>query len=569
MPPFFPRLNVLALSATVALSFACAAQAQNGLSGAYLAARHASAQNDFSAAAEYFGRAVARDPSNPALLENALLAFTGLGDFDKAVPVARRMQSGGIDSQIAHMILLADQLYRGAFDKALEDIDAGLSIGPLVDGLIVAWSHFSSGEMTEALEAFDAAAADTGLDAFGLYHKALALAAVGDFESADAIFSGETGQPLHLTRRGILTHVEILSQLEKNPDAIALIDDIFGPELEPGIANLRARLDAGEALPFDSVRTAQDGAAEVFYTVAGALNGEASDGYTLIYSRIAEYLRPDHVDAMLLTASLLEAQGQYELATDAYRRVPADDPAYYAAELGRAEALEDSGKVEAAVEVLTQLSKSHANVPIVHVTLGDTYRRLKQFDDASKSYDRALSLFGTPEADQWVVYYARGITHEREDRWDLAEADFRQALALQPNQPQVLNYLGYSFVEMGTNYDEALDMIERAVAARPDDGYITDSLGWVMFRLGRYEEAVPYMERAAELEPVDPIVNDHLGDALWAVGRQLEAQFQWRRALSFKPEEDEAARIRRKLEVGLDAVLAEEGAEPLTVAHDN
>ena len=158
--------------------------------------------------------------------------------------------------------------------------------------------------------------------------------------------------------------------------------------------------------------------------------------------------------------------------------------------------------------------------------------------------------------------------------WDRAEADFRTALELNPGQPQVLNYLGYSLVEKQIKLDEALEMIEQAVAASPDSGYIVDSLGWVLYRLGRYDEAVGHMERAVELMPVDPVVNDHLGDVYWAVGRAREAQFQWMRALSFvDPEEVDGEadpdRMRRKLEVGLDVVLAEEGADPLKVADDD
>ena len=163
----------------------------------------------------------------------------------------------------------------------------------------------------------------------------------------------------------------------------------------------------------------------------------------------------------------------------------------------------------------------------------------------------------------------RGIAHERLKQWDKAEADLRRALELKPGQPQVLNYLGYSFVELRTNMDEALDMIVRAVKAQPNDGYITDSLGWVLYRMGRYQEAVPHMERAAELVPVDPIINDHLGDVYWAVGRKREARFQWNRALSFDPEEQDAERIRRKLAVGLDKVLEEEGAAPISLANEN
>ncbi|MBB4022691.1 tetratricopeptide (TPR) repeat protein [Confluentimicrobium naphthalenivorans] len=557
------------LAACVALSLVVAApvSAQNGLAGAYLAARHASYFSDYKAAAQYYTQALARDPSNPNLMESALLAFTGLGQVERAVPIARRMVQGGLNSQAAHLVLMADQLKRGAFDAVLEDAEAGRSIGPLVDNLISAWSHFGEGRMSEALAAFDAAAGQAGLAVFGLYHKALALAAVGDFEGAAELFSGDDGRALLVTRRSVLADVEILSQLERNPEAVTLIDDIFGLELDPGLSDLRDRLIAGETLPFTTIRNAQDGAAEVFFTVAGALNGEANDTFTLLYSRIAEYLRPDHVDAMLLTASLLEAQEQFDLATAAYLQVPNDDPAFYAAELGRAETLEESGRTEAAIEVLTQLSKSHSGVVLVHVSLGDMLSRLKRYGEAVVAYDQAAALFGEPEPSQWVVYYARGIALEREKRWPEAEADFRKALELQPDQPRVLNYLGYSYVEMGTNLDEALSMIERAVEGRPDDGYITDSLGWVLYRLGRYQEAVAPMERAAELLPIDPIVNDHLGDVLWAVGRRLEAEFQWKRALSFDPEETDAQRIRHKLDVGLDKVREEEGLAPISVAN--
>jgi len=222
-----------------------------------------------------------------------------------------------------------------------------------------------------------------------------------------------------------------------------------------------------------------------------------------------------------------------------------------------------------AIEVLRKLAETHGELPIVHSNLGDTLRRLERWEEAANAYDAAIERFATEQSGQWVIYYMRAITHERQGNWDLAEPDFRKALELNPGQPNVLNYLGYSFVEMKINLDEALAMIEQAAAARPDSGHIVDSLGWVLYRLGRYEEAVVHMERAVELMPVDPIINDHLGDVYWAVGRTTEAHFQWHRALSFEPEDEDASRIRRKLEVGLDQVLEEEGAAPLRVAGED
>ncbi|WP_116085096.1 tetratricopeptide repeat protein [Tropicimonas sp. IMCC34011] len=561
------RLRSVLVAAALGLSaLPISAQEDRGLAGAYLAARHASAFSDFEAAATYYTRALTRDPGNAELIENAMLAYVGLGQVDRAVPLARKLQDSGTDSQISSMILLTEQLGDEDYEGALAAIADGATVGPLVDGLVTAWADIGTGDTDAALPAFDEAASTTGLQSFGLYHKALALAVIGDFEAAQTILSGESGSPLRLTRRGAMAQAQILSQLGRNADAIELIDSGFGDDLDPGLAELRSRLDSGDTVPFTLIGDAKDGLAEVFYTVAGALNGEATDSYTLLYTRIAEFLRPDHVDAILLSAALLEAQDRHALATAAYDRVPRDDPAFHAAEIGRAAALSAQGKTDAAIEVLEQLSEARGDQPPVWVTLGDSLRSEERYAEAVEAYDRAIELFGEPEPAHWIVYYARAISYERIDDFASAEPDFRMALELNPGQPQVLNYLGYSYIEKNENLDEAMDMIEEAVAARPEDGYITDSLGWGLFRLGRYDEAVGHMERAAALTPVDPIINDHLGDVYWAVGREIEAQFQWHRALSFDPDPDEAERIRRKLEVGLDEVLEEEGADPLDMA---
>jgi len=274
-----------------------------------------------------------------------------------------------------------------------------------------------------------------------------------------------------------------------------------------------------------------------------------------------------------MSAELLETLERYELATEVYKSVPRDHPSFTAAEMGRAESLRRAEKTDAAIEVLEQLRVSHPELPLVHVSAGDLYRQNERYEDAIAAYDQAISLYDSRGTEQWFVHYARAISYERLGIWEQAETDFRKALELNPDHPQVLNYLGYSLVEKQIKLDEALSMIERAVERQPDSGYIVDSLGWVLYRLGNYDEAIVHMERAAELMPVDPVVNDHLGDVLWAVGRHTEAEFQWKRALSFvdedKPSPDiDPDRIRRKLEVGLDVVLEEEGAPPLEVADD-
>jgi Flp pilus assembly protein TadD len=551
-----PRLVALALLPLGAMP------AVADLAGPYLAARQAARSYDFREATGYFSQAVAQDPTNQRLIEGAVLASIGAGRVAAALPYARRLASFGNRAQPTLIVLAADQLERRAYDDLLADINAGRSIGPLIDGLMRAWAELGAGRMSEAQAAFDRLGASQGMSQFGLYHKALALASVGDLEGAAGILGGQDGG-MRQTRRGVIAHAQILSQLDRHAEALGVLDAVFGADADPEITGLRDRIAAGQAVPFDVIRDAADGQAEVFFTIATVLQGEASDDQTLLYSRIAEFLRPDHDEATLLSASLLSALGQGRLAIEAYGRVTEASPAYVEAQSGRAQALYALGEHDEAIGVLQALAAAHPAHQGVHMTLGDLLRRQERYVEAAASYSRALDLIGPPEQRHWSVFYARAIAYERAKDWDRAEPDFRKALELNPGQPQVLNYLGYSFLELNRNLDEAMAMIEQAVAARPDDGYIIDSLAWGHFLLGRFDEAVEPMERASLLMPVDPIVTDHLGDVYWAVGRKLEAAFQWRRALSFEPEPEAATRIRRKLEVGLDAVLVEEGATPL------
>lgn len=537
--------------------------------GAYLAARQAENNHDFSAAAKYLRQAVSRDPTNTTLLQREILALVGEGRVEDAAPIARRLKTLESGNQVANIILLAEAVKKRGFDAAMAQLDDDGNIGPLVDGLVRAWVKVGQGHMKDALAQFDSVSKKQGLAGFAAYHKAMALVTAGDLEAAEKTLSRTEISP---TRRGIIAHVEVLSQLERNDDAIALLDAVFGAELDAGLAHIRDQLEAGKKLPITVVRDAYDGVSEVFYGVAAALTQDNNDAFALAYVRVAEYLRPDDEDAILLSAQLLENLGRYELAEKAFARIDPDSPSYQSAVLGRAEALRMAGRADEGIALLEELARTYPDQTAVHEALGDALRRQERYEEAAKAYDRAIALFTADAPEHWATYYTAGIANERIKNWKKAEKYFRKALELQPDQPLVLNYLGYSYVEMGEHLDEALQMIKTAVKKRPRDGYITDSLGWAYFKLGRYEDAVKPMERAVELLPTDTIVNDHLGDVYWAVGRKREARFQWSRALSFyvpgETTDADPDRIRRKLEVGLDAVLEEEGAPPLSKAHD-
>jgi tetratricopeptide (TPR) repeat protein len=440
-------------------------------------------------------------------------------------------------------------------------IEAGLGGGPLIDDLVLGWIHLGEGDMRRATETFEAVAADDGLAGIALLHLALARAAVGDFEGADAILSGAAFGPIPVTERSLKAHAEILVQLDRRDDALALLARFTTAVPDPALVELQARIAALDAVPpYGFITTPQEGLAEVFYTIARALGGEGgSTTLPLLYTRAAHGIDPGHTEALLYAARILSDSRQFDLAADAFDEVPPDDPQFVEAQLARADAYLEDDRGEEAVATLRALAETHGTLATVQASLGDALRRTEQCEEAIPVYTAALDLVDPTQERYWVLFFTRGICHEMTGDYIASEADFRQALVLNPEQPQVLNNLGYSLVEQRRNLDEALGMIERAVELQPDSGYITDSLGWVFYRLGRYEEAVAPMERAIELLPNDPIINDHLGDVYWMVGREREARFQWERALSFEPTEEDAERIRRKLEIGLDGVLEEEG----------
>lgn len=551
------KLAALGLSVSLMLSSTATCFAD---AGSYLATRQAIMGRDYQEQALYVTKALASDPRNAVLLETLIAAKISLGDFDDLYGYATILKDIEPQNQIAAMVLFTKYTEDSKWDSLLAALDAGEGVSSIVDGLTRAWCHVGKGEMSEALELFDTFSnLSEGFELFGPFNKALAMAMAGDYEGGLALLE-TPGLPQ--TGGSIYAQALMLSQLERNDEARALVANAFGPTTDLRIVTLLDQLDAGERVPFDMITTAQEGIAEVFNSVADVVSGGLDDGYTLLFARIAQTLNPTRAHYALKVASLLDRMDHNDLAAQAYGTIDPNAPAYYMGELGRAEALRRDGKADAELEVLRNLSKSHGAYPDAFKAMGDAMRRDEQYDGAIEAYSTALSKMADGSRAKWPILFARGIAYERSKQWEKAEADFRAALVLEPGQPQVLNYMGYSFLEMNTNLDEAMDMIRAAVTARPNDGYITDSLAWGLYRLGDYESAVAPMEKAVSLLPVDSILNDHLGDVYWAVGREREARFQWNRALSFGPDEKDAERIRRKLQIGLDRVLIEEGLEP-------
>lgn len=539
----------------------------HGTAGAMLAARDAGLRGDFPGALPFLERLHRADPENQPILESLVITQLALGNIAAAVPPAQMLLERMPNNHAASALLLTDAFMRRDYAGAQALIEGAARTHPLLDGLGLAWAELGQGRVGDAFDTFAGFPAEGGLGAFAQYCRALALALVGDAEGAVALIEGPDGVGIGaVNRRGVIAMAQLLGQMERYEDALALLEDVFGPLRAQNLDQMRSAFAEGRSLPFDVITDPADGFAEVAAVLAGALaSGGEGAADALLYARMAAAINPGQAEAWLILAQLLDERELHEMAYDAYGQIPAGSVLHVPALIGQAQTLDSRGDLPGAVARLQALVAENPESIIAHQVLGDYLRRGEDNAAAIAAYTTAIGLVeAAAQMPDWRLLFARAVAFERSGNWPAAEADFRAALVQEPNQPTVLNYLGYSLVERRENLTEALEMIERAVAGEPTSGYIVDSLAWALFRLGRYEEALPHMERAVELMPEDAILNDHLGDVYWAVGRQREAYFQWRRALSFGPHDDlDLDRVRRKIDVGLDRVLVEEGAEPL------
>lgn len=544
----FANRFAFALTALCALP-ATADQPPDLDSGAYLAGRAALADSHFTEGYRLLGRALDADPTQNGLRQTVAVLAAIEGDLTAGGAHAATLQAQDLDTTSTNLVRLADLAQRGEWQALIDTLDDGRRTSPIIDSFSRPWARVGMGQMGAALKGFDQAhgSGSDSQSSFAQQHKALALALAGDLEGAEEIFADPATQT-ESNRLLVLAWAEILSQLDRGDEAITLLEPAAPFDAEAN--SMAERLQAGETLPFTGVETPQDGVALAMLILATAHQMQDNHLEALLHARLAEQLSPDLAEATLMAAESLLALGRPGLAAQAFERIGADAPARAIADMGRARALSADGQTEAALAVLDALVQSRSDDPELWSLIGDLRMRIDRTKEAATAYSHAIEL--TPEGAPalWVLYYARAIALHDLDRWDEARADFRRALALNPNQPHVLNYLGYSMVEKGEDLDEALQMIEQAVALAPDNGAIVDSLAWALFRLGRAEEAVAPMERAATLIATDPILFDHLGDIYWAVGRRDEAIFQWKRALSFDPDPKLAEQIRAKLPNG-------------------
>lgn len=528
------------------------------LLGSYLAANMARGDNDSDSAAAFYRKALALDPTSEVLLEQTFQAEAAEANWDRAVPLARKLVAKDPNHQMAHIVLGLDDFKKGNYAKAEKQFAAandGL-IGELTSALSRAWAALAAGDGDRALKLLKKPNQAEGARFYLDYHAGLIADVAGKPKEAGAAFERSFRQNSRMLRTA-LAYARHAAVVKKPKLAEAILEGLNNrdqDEPHPLLDALSKKIEAGEEVPL-LVQTPQEGMAEVFYGLGELLTNEGGVGMGILYLQMALYLEPDNAFALVSLANAFESARRYDDAIAAYDRVPPGTPLQAEIDIRKAFDLNSLDKVDEAKAILDKLAAQKPESLKPLDALGSIMRVRKRYGEAVEYYTRALDLIKEPSKRHWSLFYSRGTCYERLKDWPPAEADLKKALELYPDQPMVLNYLGYSWIDQNRNLQEGMDLIEKAVALKPDDGYIVDSLGWAHYKLGNFREAVRFLERAVELKPEDPVLNDHLGDALWRVGREREARFQWDQALTLEPEPEDAEKIKAKLADGLPATV--------------
>jgi tetratricopeptide (TPR) repeat protein len=522
------------------------------LLGNYLSGRVARGDHDTSSAADFYSRALAEDPSNELILEQAFLLETAAGNWDRAVELARDLVRHEPAHRIAQFLLGIDSFKQGKYKEADEHFAAARQ-GPIADLTSIlarAWVQQAAGKTDKALATLDTLSDADWAQFYQRYHRALIADLAGRHELARTSFAQAFRKNPSTLRVADAYARHAVNMKNRKLAKQTLRTHIAKSAAHPLSVALLSEIEFGKTPPL-LVTTPTDGLAEVFYGIGDALAGEGGLDMGIIFLQFALDLKPDFPIAHVALAEAYDSAKRYDLELAEFDAIEESSPVWLNVQIQKAFALNALERVDDAKALLEKIIAKNPKDVRPLDALGNILRSHERYAEARDYYTRAIELIDKPSKENWTLYYARGVCSERLKDWPQAEADLKKALELSPEESPVLNYLGYTWVDQNQNLKTAMDYIRKAVKLKPDDGYYVDSLGWAYYRLGNLQSAVEQLERAVELKPDDPVINDHLGDAYWRVGRKLEAEYQWQQSLTLKPDTDLVTTIDKKLKDGL------------------
>jgi tetratricopeptide (TPR) repeat protein len=526
------------------------------LSGSYLASRHASMSGDSSAASQFLGIALKFAPQNKELTSQAVRSLILAGDHEQAVALAREKTALEVKTPAIYLTLFTEEARQGNWELAASHLSQIRAYGLQAVTLPFLQSWVTLAETEKVVPPRSPLNLNHSYyQAFLHYQTALLYDVAGNTKAAASYFDRMLRDLALVPER----FIEVAVQFHLRQGDETRAEEIYTAYMQATADGLRltpetadeAMQRLGQNLDQPWVASPQDGIAEVMLSMANLLHSEMVVREAMIYARLALAIRPDFPDALYTLGEVQEDAQKPEDALTTYSEIPVSHPLYRRAALRRAFLLDETAKTDQAIALLEEMARTMSQPVDVHMTLADILRNQQKYAQAAEQYSHAIDALDKVKPRHWPLFYTRGISYERAGLWDKAEGDFLRALSLEPDQPDVKNYLAYSWLLMGKNFAKATEMLEQASASRPEDGHILDSLAWAYHLSGQADKSVDMIERAVEMMPHDPTVNDHYGDILWKAGRRTEARYQWERALAFKPEPKDRVAIEKKLRSGL------------------
>ena len=544
----------LVLAAAVAAPSAAAVRRPPGddLLRTYVQARAAEAVGDEARAAQLFAGLAAADPADPTIAQRALDGAIAAGNFPLALKVARGLPAKEL-SLDARLLLVADDLRAGRVTLALASLETpgqtpDLSfMGPLVR----AWDQVMRGD-AGAVTTIGLIPANGPLGAFVPEQRALILAALNRSAEAEPFARRAVASAGGRETRVRLELAEAFRAAGDRPRALVMLEG-----QGRGLAVARARIAAGQSIG-RRIDTPVSALAEVLLGLAISLNRQDDQALPIALAQVARYAMPDNNESSIVLGLLLDQAGRSNDALAAFATVPADDFLIAQARDARVRSLLKARRDDDALAIARAAASARDADSVDFVRLGDTYEAMERHGEAADAYLRAVAAMpanGPGSSEAWTAYLLAGSSLEEAGRWPEARAAVEKAMTLAPDQPLLLNFLGYAKLTHGEDIDAAEAMIRKASELRPSDASITDSLGWALYKRGKVSEAIATLEKAAAGDPAQSEIGEHLGDALYTAGRRFEARFAWRAAL-VTAEDKEAARIKAKIEQGLGPATA-------------
>lgn len=527
------------------------------LYGAYLAGRVAHLRQDFENAAEYYKIVIDKDASNKTVNRTIYVILSSLGQIGKATPYALKEIENGHTENIAPLIVAIQKFTEGKYADSRKDMDMikdrihKTVIGPLFK----AWAYAGEKNEKAAIKEIDKINKDEAFDTIKLFHKGLIYDYLGNSKKAQEMY-----EDIIKNHQKNVTYrlLEVITDFYVRQGDKETAKKIFGKYNDDSLlAILLERIDKHIETTHENspaiINTARKGLAEAMFNIGTIFRASVGGSeFAQIYLATSSYLNPDYDISKIALANVLEENGLLKEANKYYEQIGKDSGSYFIARAKMIEnlnTLEEYAEAEKQIKILLQ---DYPDNTQLLSDLGNIYAFMEKHEQAIEYYQKAIKTVDENSADLWPVYYSMAVSYDKLNQKIKAEQNLQKALALSNQNPNVLNYLGYSWIEQGRNIDQAVRMILEAYDKYPYEGHIIDSMGWVYFRLGMYQKAVDFLEQAAALNPGNAVINDHLGDAYWFSDRKNEAVFQWNHALDLKEDADSIDKksIKDKIENG-------------------